>query len=72
MLPFESTAMWCRPLEVARLLAALAELIEQLQALAIEHRDVRVAVVGHVEELLVLVGRERHTRRPTAPTGRCD
>ena len=49
-------------LEVARLLAALAELIEQLQALAIEHGDVRVAVVGHVEELLVLVGGERHTR----------
>src|SRR5262245_15993766 len=46
-------------LEVPRLLAALAELIEKLEAFPFEHQDVRVAVVGDVEKLLLLVGRER-------------
>ena len=50
-------------LEVARLLAALTELIEELQALAIEHRNVRVAVVGDIEELLRRVGGEREPGR---------
>ena len=46
-------------LEVARLLAALPKLIKELQALSIEHRDVRVAVVRDIEELLLRVGGER-------------
>ena len=60
-------------LEVARLLAALTELIEDLQALAIEHCDVRVAVVGDVEELLLRVGGEREAgRRLRRRTGSID
>ena len=58
-------------LEVARLLAALPELIKDLQALAIEHGDVRVAVVGDIQELLLRVGRERDARaEPIAATAR--
>jgi len=45
-------------LEVPRLLAALAELIEELETFPFEHQDVRVAVVGDVEELLIGVGGE--------------
>ena len=50
-------------LEVARFLAALAKLIEDLQALPVEHGDVRVAVVGDIEELLLRVGGERQSGR---------
>ena len=53
-------------LEVARLLAALPELIEELQALAIEHDDVRVAVVGDVQELLLPRRARTRARPPTA------
>src|SRR2546423_5204923 len=51
-----------RPPEVPRRLAARAELVEHVQRLAIEHGDVRVAVVGGIEELLLRVGRERKAR----------
>ena len=50
-------------LEVAWLFAAFPELIEELQAFPIEHRDVRVAVVGDIQELLLLVGGEGQSGR---------
>jgi len=50
-------------LEVARFFAALSELIEELQALSLEHGDVRIAVVGDIQELLLLVGGERQSGR---------
>ena len=56
-------------LEVARLLAALPELVEELQALPIEHGDVRVAVVGDVEELLLPRRGRTPVRPPTARDG---
>jgi hypothetical protein len=45
-----------RALEVSGFGAARAELIEDLQALAVHHRHVRVAVVGEVYVPLLVVG----------------
>ena len=44
--------------ELARLAAAVAEGVEHLHVLPLDHVDLHVLAVGQVEELLLLVGRE--------------
>src|SRR4029077_18351008 len=48
-----------QPLEISRLVASLSELIENLEALSIQYGNVRIAVVGDVQKLLLGIRRER-------------
>src|SRR5262245_16172387 len=54
----DSDMVWTPQHKIPGSSAVVAELVQDLKALAIHHHDVCIAEVGHIEEALFWIGRE--------------